>query len=200
MVESAPESAILLVRHPETHANITGRFVGSGDSPYTAKGERQAFGLLREISGFAPEYVWSSPLRRALATAQEAAALTGIGLREDARLKELDFGEAEALTLMEAQARGIEFDYKRFDMPVAPGGESRAQIQARTAAVMDQITAEGGRHAVLTHGGVFRSALVHLLDLPPDAIWSFHIRNAQLAEVRVVDGHGMLEGFWRVLV
>ncbi len=47
----------------------------------------------------------------------------------------------------------------------------------------------------MTHGGVFRSALPFLLGLTIDHIWTFHIRNAQIAVVRVFDGHGQLEEF-----
>jgi broad specificity phosphatase PhoE len=87
------------------------------------------------------------------------------------------------------------FNYRNLHQPVAPGGESRAEIEARSAAFCDDIVALGGRHAVVTHGGVFRASLVHLLGLASTDIWAFHIHNAQMAYVRVVEGHGMLEEY-----
>jgi hypothetical protein len=38
---------------------------------------------------------------------------------------------------------------------------------------------------------------VHLLGLSSSDIWAFHIHNAQMAHVRVIDGHGMLEEYRR---
>lgn len=186
---------ILLVRHPETLANVNGTFVGRGDSPYTDEGRRQLARVPAKIARFEPEAIWSSPLRRAHTLAEKAAQLTNLPVRVDERLLELDFGDAEGLTYEEVAQSGMKFDYHTCDAPVAPGGESRASIERRSAALIDEITAAGGRHAIVTHGGVFRASLVHLLGLGSTDIWAFHIHNAQLAHVRVIEGHGMLEEY-----
>ncbi len=186
---------ILLVRHPETEANIHGRFVGRGDSPYTREGRRQLARVPRKVARFEPDAVWSSPLTRALRLAERSARAAGVAMQLDERLLELDFGLAEGMTFEEVQEAGIAFEYRNSDAPVAPEGESRGQIEARAAAFADELVAAGGRHAVVTHGGVFRASLVHLLGLASTDIWAFHIHNAQLAYVRVVEGHGMLEEY-----
>ncbi len=189
------ETWLLLVRHPETAANMTGCMVGRGDSPFTEKGRGQAERLPDEIVAFAPDEIWTSPLRRAHVVAQHAATDGHLPLVVDERLQELDFGEAEGLTWEEIEEAGIAFNFRSADDPVAPGGESRAQIELRTAEVCDELVARGGRFALVAHGGVVRAAIVHLLGLAPEAIWAFHIHNAQLAVVRVVEGHGMLEEY-----
>ncbi len=188
---------ILLVRHPETEANVTGRFVGRGDSPYTHDGVLQLARLPRKIARFAPDAVWSSPLARALRLARPASRLAAAPLVVDDRLVELAFGSAEGLTIEEVESAGIAFNYRDRERPVAPGGESRGDVERRTGSFVDELLAQGGRHAVVTHGGVFRAALVLLLGLSSTDIWAFHIHNAQLAHVRVVDGHGMLEEYRR---
>ncbi len=188
---------ILLVRHPETEANINGRFVGRGDSPYTREGRRQLARVPRKVARFEPDVVWSSPLTRALWLAERSAKAAGVAVQVDERLLELDFGLAEGMTFEEVQEAGMAFEYRNADAPVAPEGESRGQIEARAAAFADELVAAGGRHVVVTHGGVFRASLVHLLGLASTDIWAFHIHNAQLAYVRVVEGHGMLEEYVR---
>jgi len=185
----------LLVRHPETEANVTGRLVGRGDSGFTHEGRRQLARVPRKIAAFRPERIWSSPLERAHRLAERAASLAGIALEVDERLVELDFGEAEGLTFEEISEAGLSFNYRSRDEPVARGGESRAEIERRAAEFCDELLSQGGRHAIVTHGGVFRASLVHLLDLASTDIWAFHIHNAQLAHVRVLDGHGMLEEY-----
>lgn len=191
------DTDILLVRHPETEANVNGRYVGRGDSPFTAEGLEQLRRVPASIAEFGPDTVWSSPLERALMLADAAAKHAGVGLEIDERLIELDFGQTEGMTFDEIISAGISFNYRNLEQPVAPGGESRGDIERRSAAFCDMVLGRKGRHAIVTHGGVFRASLVHLLGLASTDIWAFHIHNAQLAYVRVVEGHGMLEEYVR---
>lgn len=186
---------VLLVRHPETVANVEGRFVGRGDSPLTARGEEQLGLLAERIALFAPDVVWTSPLERARIVAVRAGLAAGIDVRVDDRLIELDFGVAEGMTWSEIERAGLAFDYRSSERPVAPGGESRRDIESRAAAFSESLLALGGKHAVCTHGGVFRAMLVRLLGLASTDIWAFHIRNGAVAHVCVRDGHGMVEEF-----
>jgi broad specificity phosphatase PhoE len=186
---------LLIVRHPETDANVDGRFVGQGESPFTAEGRRQARRLPRKIVRFEPSVIWSSPLQRALIVAQRASRLAHVSLRIDQRLLELDFGTAHALTWEEIAVAGIPFDYRSYDEPVAPGGESRRQLQERVACVVDEACEMGGRHALVCHAGVMRAILAHTLKLDGDHLWAFAIHNAQLATIRVIDGTAQLVEF-----
>ncbi|MDZ4169033.1 MAG: histidine phosphatase family protein [Coriobacteriia bacterium] len=186
---------ILLVRHPETTANVEGRLVGRGSAPFTRTGRAQLRRVPRKVVHFKPDVVWSSPLERALVLANAAGRACGHEVHVDSRLMELDFGQAEGMTFEEVAAAGMAFNYRDRERPVAPGGESRADIERRSSEFCRELIAQGGRHAVVTHGGVFRAALVALLGLASTDIWAFHIHNAQLATVRVVDGHGTLERY-----
>ena len=185
----------MLVRHPETEANVSGRFVGRGDSPFTPEGLLQAARLPAEVAAFDPDVVWTSPLRRAQSVALMAAELAHVPLHVDERLAELHFGDAEGMTYEEIVNAGMPFNYRSAEEPVAPNGESRGSIERRVAQIADEVVASGGRVAVVAHGGVVRAMLVHLLGLSTTDVWAFHVHNAQLATVRVVDGHGMLEEY-----
>lgn len=184
--------ALLIVRHPETQANATGRFVGQGETSLTALGRRQARRLPRKILRFKPDAIWSSPLERARMVARRAQRLTGVPLTVDPRLTELDFGSAHGLTWEEIAEAGIAFNYRSAEEPVAPGGESRNQLLARVSAAVDEIAAIGGRHALVCHAGVMRAVLGHTLGLTGDALWLFSVHSAQLAEVHLIDGTGQL--------
>ncbi len=191
------ETNILLVRHPETVANVTGRYVGRGDSPFTDEGRLQMRRVPAKVAAFQPDGVFTSPLRRAHVLASRCASRANVPLHADERLLELDFGDAEGLTYDEVTQADMTFNYRSFAAPVAPGGESRQQIVTRSSAFCDDLVERGGRFVVVTHGGVFRASLVHLLGLASADIWAFHIHNAQLAHVRVIEGHGMLEEYVR---
>lgn len=186
---------VLLVRHPETLANVSGALVGRGHSPYTPEGYRQLKRVPRKICRFAPDSIHSSPLERAGRLASAAARRCHVPLGFDERLMELDFGDAEGLTFEQAIEAGLALDYRSVSQPVAPGGESRGDLERRAGRVCDELRRAGGRHVVVTHGGVFRACMVDLLGLASTSIWAFHIDNAQMAHVRVMDGHGMLESY-----
>ena len=189
---------VLLARHPETEANVTGRWVGRGNAPFTKVGLVQVDAVVNEIVAYGADNVWSSPLERASIPATKAADALDVAHKIDDRLIEMDFGAAEGLTIEEAHSRGIEFEFRAVDHPVAEGGESRREIMERTVDVMEAVIALSDRPAIVTHGGIFRSALVHLLGLPLDAIWAFHIRNAQIAVVTVGEGWARMEEFRQV--
>ena len=189
------ETSLLIVRHPETEANISGRFVGQAESPYTAEGRRQARRLPLKLARFKPDIVWSSPLARALVVAERTAHIAGVPLQVDRRLIELDFGDAHGLTWEEINEAGIEFNYRSAEAPVAPGGESRGALERRVGECIDEMRAQGGRHVVVAHAGVMRAALAHLLGLSGDGLWMFRIHNAQMAKVHVLDGHAQLEEY-----
>jgi broad specificity phosphatase PhoE len=190
-----PTTDLLVVRHPETEANVNGRFVGQGESPYTVEGRRQARRLPHKIARFAPSVIWSSPLLRARVVAERAASLARVPLRIDPRYLELDFGDAHGLTWEEIEVAGIPFNYRSENDPVAPGGESRNQLLARVGSAVDEACEMGGRHAIVCHAGVMRAILSHTLKLHGDHLWMFAISNAQLATVRVIDGHAQLLEF-----
>jgi len=189
------ETHILIVRHPETQANVNGRFVGQGESPYTRLGRVQARRLPGKIARFGPDEIWTSPLLRARVVAERAARLSQRPLRVDDRLIELDFGSAHALTWEEITAAGIPFNYRSADEPVAPGGESRNDLERRVGSIIDQVHEAGGRHAFVCHAGVMRAALARVLGLVGDQLWAFSIHNAQLAHVRLSGELGTLEEY-----
>lgn len=186
---------IVVVRHPETQANVTGTLVGRGDSPYTSAGRTQLARVPRALALLEPTAVYTSPLRRTVVLGRSIARRSEAPLFVDERLVEIDFGVAEGLTIHEAREQGILLRYDAEDVPVAPGGESRSQVWERVGDLMDELVVMGGTRIVVTHGGPFRAAVARLLGLSSEHIWSFHVRNVQIAHIRVTDGWGTLERY-----
>lgn len=181
---------ILIVRHPQTVANVEGRLVGQSDSPITDLGRRQMTALARAVSAEDPQIVYASPLGRALTTAHFITPDgTPLEIVED--LKEIDFGDAEGLTWDEMTARGITLDYT--GGPVAPGGEVGALFDARVRAAAERAAGGPSPAVVITHGGVFRHLLGALLGMSVDEVWRMDIPNAAVATLRQRDGAWLLE-------
>jgi probable phosphoglycerate mutase len=138
-----------LVRHGETLASKGRRLAGWTDVPLTEHGEHQASALRPLLARERFEGVWSSDLRRAVATAR-----LGWGEpRQDPRLREMGFGSLEGRP-WEALDPRFQEAIARFEGFAAPGGESFEGLRARVLSFLDGLPP--GRHLVFTHGGVVR--------------------------------------------
>ncbi|MBF4510026.1 MAG: histidine phosphatase family protein [Aeromicrobium sp.] len=182
---------IVLVRHPETRANVEHRFIGREDSPLTARGYAQIPWITEVVRASSPAVVYSSPLARAHVTA-EAIAGSSHGVRLMDELAEVDFGRAAGHTWQELEATGMTPDYSGSG-PIAPGGETADAFDARVRAAAALIGHERGPVVVVTHGGVLRRLLVVFLELPTEAGWRFDLPNAVIARVRLHSHGGVLE-------
>jgi probable phosphoglycerate mutase len=111
--------------------------------------------------------IWSSPLRRAVDTAEAIAAALGLPVRIDERLQELNAGifQGHLWADLEPRFPDAVARWRSGDADYAiPGGESRAQLAARGR---EALHALAGRDAaamiVVAHGGVLTAALGSLL-------------------------------------
>jgi probable phosphoglycerate mutase len=149
MISANGHRELWLVRHGETPASKGRTLAGWADVPLTVHGEAQAEALRPVLAGERFDGVWSSNLRRAIATARLAWGEP----RQDERLREIGFGTLEGLpweTLDPALQEGL----ARFEGFAAPGGESFDGLRARVLSFVEGLLP--GRHVLFTHGGVVR--------------------------------------------
>jgi broad specificity phosphatase PhoE len=188
---------VLVARHPQVQANLEGRFVGAGESPFTPLGERQCAELAAYIAAWQPNGVHCSPRLRARRVAELAASLAGVDAFVDDDLAEIDFGSAEGLTFEEAKRAGVDIDLLGGPPESAPfrDGETWRAFAERIDAAADRIEHYGLRIAVVAHGGTVRSLISHWLGLPDKAAWRFAVPNASVATLTLWDGTGTLRTF-----
>lgn len=188
---------VLLARHPETEANLEHRFLGIGDSPYTAKGAEQADQLVDCIVAWKPDRVLASPRRRALEVASRVTERTGAELLPRDGIAEVDFGPAEGLTYDEIVRKGIPMDYLGGPADRSPygAGEGWDAFSERVVMVGEEVVAKPGRVAIVTHGGVVRALLVHWMEMKRTAAWHFVIPNASITTGRYVEDYFTLESY-----
>lgn len=101
MRPSAPLRSFLCVRHGVTDWNRQGRFQGRSDIPLNDEGILQAQAAARRLQGTPIDHVVSSPLIRAMKTAEIIAAAAGKPVSVDADLIECDFGSFEGRSIAE---------------------------------------------------------------------------------------------------
>lgn len=166
----ADSPQVLLFRHGQTDANVSGRWQGRGPGMLTDLGRAQAAGLAET----APEFgmLYSSPLDRALDTASALGDRRGVAVRPVDDLVEMDFGAWENLTAEQAEAEDPA-TYARIygegeeDLPRGRTGESFADAGSRMADAVARLVAGNGAGtvAMVVHGGATRAYVARLLGL-----------------------------------
>ncbi|MFE3607315.1 histidine phosphatase family protein [Streptomyces goshikiensis] len=162
---------LIVIRHGQTEWSLSGQHAGRTDVPLTDVGEAAASALAPRLAHRRLVAVFSSPLSRAMRTA-ELAGLTGA--KPDPDLLEWDYGGYEGLTARQIRKSRPGWDLWRDG--VIPGdadhpGEHLAQVAARTDAVLDRIRAllSDGDVAVVAHGHLARVLTVRWLGLDASA-------------------------------
>jgi probable phosphoglycerate mutase len=163
------------------------RFAGRSDLPLTSAGLEQAAAAaarLAERGGI--DVVVTSPLRRALSTAEAVAGAVGVPLAVDPDLVETDFGDWDGLTFAEVLARWPdEMKAWQADASAAPpGGESFAAVARRVDVALDRLLTERkGQTAVLvSHVTPIKTLVCRALLAPPAAMFRMHLDIASLCE------------------
>lgn len=158
------------VRHGETEYNLTHRIQGQFDSALSALGRKQCEAVAEALGGLPCDAVITSPLRRALDTAQYIADRLKLELRLEPRLMEINAGIFQGHSWHELDERFPEeaARWKSQDADYRiPGGESRRDLMQRTGAAFRAIREAGYAHAiVVAHGGSLGAALKELLAIP----------------------------------
>lgn len=189
---------IYLVRHGETDWNQAGLLQGQTDIALNAQGLEQAREAAERLKEVPFEIAFCSPLIRAKRTAETIIGDRKITLTTDERLRELNFGPWEGVDIRTIKdAASQPFTNPGSYIPPT-GAESFAQLYKRSGEFVDQVLLplEGTYETVLVvaHGGVNRSILNPVLNIPVDDFWRMHMGNCATAILDCTDGKlSMLE-------
>ena len=190
----------LLLRHGQTPMSVQKRYSGRTDAPLTDAGVRQAAAAAKRLASAGIGAIVASPLQRAVRTAEEVAAATGIPVLTDEGFRETDFGAWEGLTFAEVRARWpSEMARWLADPSVAPpGGESFAQVSERVTAALHRVLAARAGQTVLivSHVTPIKTLVAAALLAPPPALYRMHLDVAALCEIDwYADGPAVLRSF-----
>lgn len=180
-------------RHGRTSHNHSGVWQGQLDTPLDDVGQEQAAlgaeAIVAALEPGGPLVIVSSDLVRASATASALAAITGVDVRLDPRLREIHAGRWEGLTRAEIVASGMGDDlaaWQRGEDIRIGGGERRVEVARRGAAALREhaVSMVGGTLVVVSHGGLLRGAILDVLGLAGER-WDIlgGLGNAHWAEV-----------------
>ena len=190
----------VLLRHGQTPMSMQKRYAGRSDVPLTDLGVQQAAAAAKRLASAGLDVIVTSPLLRAVQTAEEVAAATGATVVTDDGFREADFGAWEGLTFAEVQERWpAEMAAWLADPEVAPpGGESLAGVNERVTAALRRVLAARERQTVLvvSHVTPIKTLVAAALLAPPAALYRMHLDVAALSRIDwYADGPAVLRSF-----
>lgn len=140
---------------------------GTADPHLDALGHRQAQAVGAYLAAAGVQAIWSSPMHRAVETAQPLAELTGLSVSIDNDLAEWDRDSDTYIPIEELKATNHP-NWQKMMSGEWTGSQDPVAFQAAVVAAIDRIIlAHAGQTvAVVCHGGVVNAYISHILDLP----------------------------------
>jgi alpha-ribazole phosphatase/probable phosphoglycerate mutase len=187
-------TVIDLMRHGEPEGG--NKYRGSLDEPLSEQGWAQMRGA---TAGHCPwQIIVSSPLRRCAEFARELADRHGRALEIEPDLREMSFGAWEGRTAAEIMADTPDALTDFWRDPIThppPGGESLVGCKARIGAAWEGLSKRyTGQHVlVVSHGGVIRVVLAHILEMPLARIWRLEVPYVNFSRIRIYGSDAMAE-------
>jgi broad specificity phosphatase PhoE len=181
---------LVLIRHAVPVAEARTVVYGRIDFELSDEGRAQAVAIAGALASTRFSVVYSSPRRRALATAAPLAGRLGLEPVVVDDLRELDFGELEGIDREEAlRLHPALAGWTNEPELMFPAGESVALVRDRAVAAARAIVRRhpGEAVAVVSHAIPIRSILADALGVPTEAL--FRIDQA-FGGVSVIDWFG----------
>ena len=179
---------LILVRHGETHWNEAG-LVQGGDSDIELNdtGLEQARKLAAFLENEPITAILSSPLQRAIATAEVIAGHHRLPVEVDQGLRELRVGELEGMSVSNLSTTFSQFLMQWWQDGGAmklPNGESLVELQQRAWKAVERLLEkhktnpehnEGTTVVVVSHYFVTLAIILKALNLPLDCFTKFKV-------------------------
>ncbi len=167
---------LILARHGETVWNVEKIYRGRKDVNLDEVGIRQAELLGNYLSNWELTTIYSSPLRRAIETANIIARYQKIGVHVADGLIDINYGEWQALPEQEVKRLypTLHNDWHNNPHRVRmPGGESLEDVRKRAIEVVNDVLSKyQGSVVLISHRVVIKVLICSLLGLDNSHFWN----------------------------
>ncbi len=168
---------IILARHGVTEWNVGEIFRGRIDVELNETGVKQAELLAQYLSSVKVVAIYSSPLKRALKTAEIVSGYHQLEVEVTPSLVDFDYGEWQGLPQQTVKERYSELYVKWSNYPEKvkmPAGESLDDVRNRTTGLINEIIAREYRGTVVlvAHRVVNKVLICTLLGLDNSHFWN----------------------------
>jgi len=167
---------IILARHGETEWNVAEIFRGRIDIELNQTGIKQAELLAEYLSSLKLDAIYSSPLKRALKTAEIIASYHKLDVEITPGLIDFDYGKWQGLPHQEVKDKYKELYAEWIKNPhqvKIPAGESLDEVRKRAIGVIDNVIAKyEGTVVLVSHRVVNKVLICALLGLDNSHFWN----------------------------
>ncbi len=167
---------VILVRHGETEWNVAEIFRGRIDIELNETGIKQAELLAEYLGDLKIDAIYSSPLKRALKTAEIIAGYHKLKVEITPGLIDFDYGKWQGLPHQEVEDKYRELYTEWIDSPdkvKMPAGESLNDVRKRATGVVDKVIAKyEGIVVLVSHRVVNKVLICALLGLDNSHFWN----------------------------
>ena len=177
---------IYVIRHGQTHLNSRKALQGRSDAPLNETGVEQAREAAQLLAGVHFDTVYSSPLIRAVQTAEIIAP--GIDVQVDNRLIEMDYGPYEGMPLDDPAPEVSAFFADFAHVPAPEGMEPLASVVERAGAFLEERCRTSKNVLISTHAIAMKGILEHLMPESPGYWWSHFIGNCEIYTIEYRGG------------
>jgi broad specificity phosphatase PhoE len=185
---------IILLRHGESRDNIKKLLSGRSDPDLTNVGNKQAKEASRFIKKrFAPvDMIFTSPLKRALSTAQSISKKLNVPIQEEELLIETNFGSWERSGRSDLSKKpgwdAYTKDPFHFNFP---GGESPQDVKKRVLAFKEKLFRDNGWSSavVVSHYTPIAFFILNAIGGGDERRAGFKIDNAALSVIEIAQDY-----------
>jgi probable phosphoglycerate mutase len=187
-----------LVRHGETVWNQQRRIQGGGsDIELSEAGRKQAESLGVRLKEMDLSAIYSSPLKRALDTAQAVASHHNLAVQVEPDLREIDAGELEGVPITELGTNMSQFLLRWRQAQGSekmPGGESVVDVANRAWPAIERIIDKHKEGTVVVASHYFVTVIIicRALGLPLNHIERIRVQNASVSTLDFGDNGACL--------
>jgi broad specificity phosphatase PhoE len=166
---------IYIIRHGQTELNITNVLQGRSNHPLNETGIRQAEEAAERLKGVSFDVVYSSPLIRAVRTAEIIAP--DLKPIIDERLIEMEYGPYEGKGLRELGPEVMTFFRDFVHNPAPEGMEPLDSVVRRGGEFMEDRCRTTVNILISTHAIAMKGILEYLTPASGGSYWSKNIKN-----------------------
>lgn len=169
---------IYFARHGQTVWNVANKICGATDIALTELGHEQAveLGHIIVAQKLDIDEILYSPLVRASETARHISEVTGVPMREEARLKEQNFGKYES-----TPRNGREFALDKMNFINSyDGGETMLHLCHRIYGLLDELRMSPRIYLLVAHNGIARAVRSYFYDMSNEEFAAYGIDNCEV--------------------
>lgn len=184
-------TTIDLLRHGDVEGGR--KYRGQLDDPLSELGWQQLRSVTENKQNW--QHIISSPLKRCSEFAEELAQSLKLPLNNESEFKEVSFGLWEGKTADELLKSDPENIKRYWNDPIQetpPQGENLLSFEKRILAAWQKILNDykGGHVLLISHAGVMRIILCHILGMPVTELFKLDIGLAKASRIQVEHAEG----------